>query len=258
MVVCGGIDRYQRNGSGLGLRVSGLACLAVAGWMCFDLVLPKAEGTHGAAIAELSASASATAEPRYVTKKIEDIQPGDLVVARDDVTGQIQRQEVVRLFRKSSDHLRVLTFQHADGTQQTIETTNEHPFWVTGSGWTTAQNLQPGDSVDTADSPAAMVVATRLESHPEGIPVYNFEVAHAHSYFVRQPNSRGPPLWVHNDCGVTVVNDDPLNFQAIVNQDAAGLFTPIPRGGTAGPTTMKTTNRAHWLSQKEGESVRVG
>lgn len=50
------------------------------------------------------------------------------------------------------------------------------------------------------DGPILYVAGARVETHPAGITLYNFEVASAHTYFVSQ-DLFALPLLVHNNCG---------------------------------------------------------
>jgi hypothetical protein len=130
-------------------------------------------------------------------KNIEDVRRDDLVLAKNPETGELAAKRVERNFERVTDHLRILRIRNADGTEQTIETTNEHPFWVPGRGWVNAGDLAIGDTVTHTDGLTAELVASTYEPHPEGIPVYNFEVADLHNYFVSQ-SPRAPPVLVHN------------------------------------------------------------
>jgi hypothetical protein len=136
---------------------------------------------------------------RVTTKNIEDVTDRDLVLAKDPDTGELAAKPVVQTFRRTSDHLRILRIRNADSTEQTIETTNEHPFWVPGHGWVKAGDLAIGDTVTHTDGLAAELVASTHEPHPEGVSVYNFEVADLHNYFV-SASPRAPPVLVHNTC----------------------------------------------------------
>ena len=136
-----------------------------------------------------------------VTRNIEDLRVGDYVVARDqyDAGDDLDLRRVSQVFRKTSDHVRVLTLRTADGQVETIRTTNEHPFWREGSGWTGAGGLVAGDRVDLLDGRDATVTATERIAHPEGVTVYNFEVEGDHTYFVADADgSFNSAVWVHN------------------------------------------------------------
>ena len=70
-------------------------------------------------------------------RRIKNIKVGDAVWAYNEQTGQKALKPVVRVFRRKSPSLIVLTVG-----DQVIETTPEHPFWVEGKGWTPAKDLQ--------------------------------------------------------------------------------------------------------------------
>ncbi len=137
--------------------------------------------------------------PRFITKNIEDVEEGDYVLARDEFGNDIGLRRVVEVYRRTSDHLRILTFQADDGTQQTLETTNEHPFWVVGDEtFTEAKNLKVGTKVTSPHGELQTLVSTVYEARPEGIAVFNFQVEGYHTYYVREHGTRGPPVLVHN------------------------------------------------------------
>jgi hypothetical protein len=138
-------------------------------------------------------------EATRLTKSIEDIVAGDMVMARDPETGEYGPKRVLETFRRTSDHLRLLTIRSADGEEQELRTTDEHPFWTAETGWVSAGQLRPGQHVQQDDGAWATIVATVYEPHPEGITVYNFEVEGFHTYYVAEgPGVRSPPVLVHN------------------------------------------------------------
>jgi hypothetical protein len=93
----------------------------------------------------------------------------------------------------------VLEFLAEDGTTQTLSTTDEHPFWsVDAEDYISAGDLQLGDHLIGPEGEIATLIGSRCEEHPEGIAVYNFEVAGVHNYYVRALGLRAPPLRVHN------------------------------------------------------------
>ena len=65
---------------------------------------------------------------QYVTVNIEDIQVGDLVYSYETATGEVGLREVTDTFVRSSDHINYLTIVDENGKEQTIETTDGHPF----------------------------------------------------------------------------------------------------------------------------------
>ena len=184
------------------LTLAMTACFITAGWLLLKpLVRP--------AVAE----ASATATAPWTTKAIEDIQVGDLVLARDEHGTELGWKPVKEVYRRTSYHLRHLTFRDAAGREQTFETTDEHPFWsVTAQGFVNAGELKTGDRVVSAPShtpsgktplevdPALIqtLTTTHRDEHPNGITVFNFQVDDFHTYFVSARGATGPPVLVHN------------------------------------------------------------
>ena len=146
-----------------------------------------------------NAVANAVAAQTLPTKSIQDIRVGDRVVARDTETGRSEAKRVARVFRRTSDHLRLLTVRSPrNGTIQQLKTTDEHPFWTADQCWADAGDLAVGDRLLQQDGGPAVVVSTDHEPHPEGVPVYNLETEDHHTYHVSAHGSRAPPLLVHN------------------------------------------------------------
>jgi hypothetical protein len=136
--------------------------------------------------------------------RMDEIKEGDIVLARDEFGTDIASKKVVRVFRRSSDHLRLLTFQSRDGTRQLIKTTDEHPFALADSlDFLPAGELKLGTEVPGPKGERQTLIATTREEHSEGIPVFNFEVEGFHTYFVSAGNY---PLLVHNDCRDVVLD----------------------------------------------------
>jgi intein/homing endonuclease len=80
---------------------------------------------------------------------------------------------------------------------ETVRTTDVHPFWVEGKGWTNAGEIAAGDVLATKDGKQLTVIASTSE--PQGGPimpaslstkphgtttVYDLEVANTHTFFV--------------------------------------------------------------------------
>ena len=125
-------------------------------------------------------------------RPIEEIQIGDLVLSANPETGEIAYKPVVNTYVHVTDTVLYLTID-----EEIIETTEDHPFWVEGQGWTSAKLLQPGDVVWLKDGSTQCVDDIEIVELPEGeyVAVYNFEVADFHTYFVSDYD-----VLVHNDC----------------------------------------------------------
>jgi RHS repeat-associated protein len=131
-------------------------------------------------------------------RPIEDIKVGDLVLARNDKTGETGLKPVTELVRRHDREIWKLSLSvDADGdgkaTVETFETTDDHP-WRTASGmWTQTMELKPGVRILRARGPPVTVVSVVRTGVMRG--TYNFEVADWHTYFVGDAG-----VWVHNAC----------------------------------------------------------
>jgi hypothetical protein len=128
---------------------------------------------------------------------IGDLGPGDLVLTRDDA-GEITLREVTAAIVTRDVPLLEVTIRGADGSETTIETTDEHPFRVAGVGerdpsasaWRRADSLRPGDLVVLVAG-MAEVASVRFTSRTA--TVHNLTVEGTSSYFVGEDG-----VWVHN------------------------------------------------------------
>ena len=87
-----------------------------------------------------------------------------------------------------------------------IRTTDEHPFWVDGKGWTPARELKAGDQLLTVNK-SKLAVENVFETG-DTETVYNFRVADWHTYFVGSQDWDFE-VWVHNACGPGGANGPP-------------------------------------------------
>ena len=94
---------------------------------------------------------------------IENIQPGDVVLAANEETGEVAYKEVVRTFVNTTDEITHVIIENAEGEQETIDSTPEHPFYVKGKGWVNASALHAGMAVWLADSTQAIIQDVWLE-----------------------------------------------------------------------------------------------
>lgn len=125
-------------------------------------------------------------------RSIETIVPGDRVLAKDVETGVVSERSV--LGTKVTYDKPSLRLELSRG--DVIIVTAEHPFYVTGRGWTAAAALEPDDRVTTADGSETKVVSLAMRAAIE--PVFNLEVEEDHTYFVGSTRAL-----VHNDCDIT-------------------------------------------------------
>jgi hypothetical protein len=131
-------------------------------------------------------------------KNIEEIQIGDIVLSKSDVTGEVSYRQVVNTFIRQADAIYKVAF--ADGT--VLETTWNHPFRVLkdakdkefnieNTQWTQAKDLVSGDVALSAEGAKLQIVSIEIDDRAE--TVYNFEVEDFHTYFVGEVG-----VWVHN------------------------------------------------------------
>jgi hypothetical protein len=164
------------------------------------------------------------------TKRMDEVRENDFVLARDEYGTEIGPRRVVQVHRRMSDHLRLLTFEARDGTQQIIKTTDEHPFGSADSlHFIPAGQLPLGHQVPGPKGERQTLVATAREEHPEGVPVFNFEVEGFHTYFVSAKNANS--LLVHNNCDVVYHGTDDISARSIQNR---GLSLPASRKAAGG------------------------
>ncbi|MCK4260909.1 MAG: hypothetical protein KAX49_18170 [Halanaerobiales bacterium] len=125
-------------------------------------------------------------------KAIEDIQPGDLVLSKDEITGKEEYKSVVQTFVRTTDIIIEIILENGEQ----IDATEEHPFWVVGIGWVEAKNLNANSVLVLAGDSYVGVESVEVIEVGHEIKVYNFEVQDYHTYFV------GSGIWVHNSCGI--------------------------------------------------------
>jgi hypothetical protein len=122
------------------------------------------------------------------TKPIEEIEPGDLVWAQSDHTGEVALKRVGRVFVNVASVLVVLHVGMA-----TVEATPDHPVWVAQKGWKAAAQVQVGDELWSRAGESIIVKA--IEIRHGQFTVHNFEVEDWHTYFVGKIQAL-----VHNEC----------------------------------------------------------
>jgi RHS repeat-associated protein len=131
------------------------------------------------------------------SKAIQDIRVGDLVLARDELTGATTFKSVVALIDGAKRQIWEVAIESIDSDgatrRETIGTTSEHPWGLVGGGWATTAELYPGAELVTARGARAVVLSVVRTDRVQR--TFNFEVQGFHTYFVGQSG-----LWVHNEC----------------------------------------------------------
>ena len=162
-------------------------------------------------------------------RPIEKVHRGDLVLARSEDGTRQDWRPVVDTITTHPDtlyHLRLRVetrgerFAHrardgvdggdadpalpawsAPGTEETLTTTGNHPFYVLSRpqpGFLPAEELRPGDRLSLADGGTATLSSFVFQTAAPGtrFRTYNLEVAEHHTYFVGRE-----AVWVHNSSG---------------------------------------------------------
>ena len=110
---------------------------------------------------------------------IEDIQPGDLVWATDEETGETALKEVVQIFRNETEE-----WVHIKVNGEEITCTPMHPFYSPVKGWTSAVDLRAGDILVMLNGEYVVVEQVQHELLESPETTYNFEVEDYHTYYV--------------------------------------------------------------------------
>ncbi|HEY0708246.1 MAG TPA: polymorphic toxin-type HINT domain-containing protein [Polyangia bacterium] len=123
---------------------------------------------------------------------IEEVTAGTLVLSRSEAGDTTDWRPVLQTFVNQSRSLVRLSTLDADGRTETFETTGNHPFFTERRGWIDARDLVPGADllIDGEGRPVRLLNADSLDRQ---VPVYNFEVAEFHTYFIG-----ASAIWVHN------------------------------------------------------------
>jgi hypothetical protein len=125
-------------------------------------------------------------------RPIEAIAPGELVASYDVRTGESSFERVEKVEQRRSAAFVSIEFEAGDE----LTVTPEHSFWVEGSGWVRARELDPGDAIRGSNGTGHKVRAlqmVRVTADGSEAPVYNLVVAGPDTYFVGRT-----PVLVHS------------------------------------------------------------
>ncbi|MFE1876246.1 polymorphic toxin-type HINT domain-containing protein [Streptomyces sp. NPDC059496] len=178
------------------------------------------------------------------TKAIEDIDPGDKVLATNPETGETAAKEATATILGEGAKNLVEVIVDSDGNPDTpsedITATDKHPFWVVDAAkWKDATDLQPGEWLRTSAGTHVQVTAVKRWT-TQHTTVHNLTVADLHTYYVL---AGATPVLVHNCGGTATVhkyelengphytleiktaNGESYNTHAL---DPAGILKPMP------------------------------
>ncbi|WP_310499135.1 polymorphic toxin-type HINT domain-containing protein [Paenibacillus qinlingensis] len=147
-------------------------------------------------------------------KPIEQVQLGDMVLAKNPDTGEMAYKEVDGLFQKE-----ITESWNIYVGDELITTTDEHPFWIHSKGWVVAKDLLVGDLFETSDG--SYLAIDKIEVKEQHTTVYNFRVKDFHTYYVSNLK-----ILTHNSNGKCFG----INITAL-NHSTKGDFTYDPKTG---------------------------
>ena len=154
------------------------------------------QGTEAAAATEVQFALCFAAGTPVMTpdgeKRIEELQAGDFVLARDEhnLEGPVEQRMIERILHGEAE---IVELQVGS---QVIRTTALHPFFVRGKGWTPAGEIKVEDRLST--NHGDWIEVEKVLHTEKSEAVYNLRVAGHRTYFV---GSRAWKfgVWVHNN-----------------------------------------------------------
>ncbi|MEK0424701.1 MAG: hypothetical protein RJB11_792 [Planctomycetota bacterium] len=111
-------------------------------------------------------------------RPIETIRVGDLVVAQNIESGEIQMRPVLRTTVRPPARTYDIVFEN----NETIRATLGHRWWIIGKGWIKTKDLQEGMSMRTASGFSTI----KSLKQADAAVTYNLLIDQDHTYFVGQ------------------------------------------------------------------------
>ncbi|BDH10616.1 polymorphic toxin-type HINT domain-containing protein [Streptomyces hygroscopicus] len=176
------------------------------------------------------------------TRNIEDVAPGEKVLATDPETGETAPRKVTRLIVTEDDkHFNELTLTTRNGPRK-LTATYEHPFWNPSQHrWLPAQELTPGTTLLSNDGTTVRVQANR--SFDKYARTYNLTVEGLHTYYVLAGQT---PVLVHNSngcggiaLGLSEVDADPMVLHEFADSIGAKSYHDWPSAGDSWVSELK-------------------
>ena len=128
-------------------------------------------------------------------KPIEEIHPGDMVLATDHLKPEKTPEpaRVVRTFDNGLKDVVRLRFSK-NGVEEDVVCTPTHRFYIVGRGWVCASDIIVGEFGLSADGNRVEFLGRNYID--KKVCVYNLEIDGLHSYFVNEISC----ILVHNEC----------------------------------------------------------
>jgi RHS repeat-associated protein len=158
-------------------------------------------------------------------RPIEELRPGDMVLATDPETGETAPRAVVEpLSGMGIKNMVQVTVAGVDGDQTgTLVVTANHPFWSPElRDWVPAGRLETGNLLQTSAGVKVQVSAVRVSASPQS--VHNLEVDEFRTYYVLAGYA---PVLVHNCTRVLSSSYAAADNRAVMNRFGADGFTGV-------------------------------
>lgn len=127
-------------------------------------------------------------------KRIEEFVGGELVWSKDELTQKYDYRPVIGTKTTENQLIYKVVIRNQKGIEETLYTTEEHPFWINEKGWLKASLIEPEMQFIDRNNGVLQVVSQEKLARIE--TVYNIEVDEYHTYHVGKFGT-----WVHNaDC----------------------------------------------------------
>jgi RHS repeat-associated protein len=220
--VCG------RGATGLGIRfINGAQAVgngaAVAEGINEGNALKAGLGMLGAAgnLGQLQKICFAAGTPLLTPtgdKLIEQFRVGDwiLTAPEDNPEAPPEASQVEEVFTGEQAILALRV------SGKVIRTTELHPFWVRGRGWTATKELIAGDHLRSHDD--RWMVVESVTTSGEVVAVYNLRIADYHTYFVGS-RAWGWSAWAHNSCVYQSIQNDTVRYAGIADTGAGSTLS---------------------------------
>lgn len=158
-------------------------------------------------------------------KAIKDVQVGDLVLSKDEISNELSYQAVTH--QNSTQYPKTVYLNVVDdvGNTQTITTNQTHPFFaqttnlipssegyvyqgsIENANWVDASNLKVGDKLLSQNNEWQTIQSINITNEP--ITAYDLTVNNNHTFFVSTNGKYG--VWVHNNTKLSDKNQTMLN-----------------------------------------------